>query len=264
MRARPRLSWLASPAIPTFTDRLLMAGTNNDSYNRNTFYRLLSQLGTDSAPEPAGKLNLNYCNVDNNGNVVPGMATNFIPWMPEQFFTNAAIRLLANAGYTAGVGPNNLLVVDNRGVTNLHIQIWPTNFYTPSVHRLLQLAANLYDASTNRMINGMVMTHLPSVFRPVFDYVKNRDQVFITGYQEVVAATGPGGFLSQNPFDLTLRRDRENAMKDRPTWLLGHPAGHRREERPAQLQQVRAANPDAGHPQAAVPPARQLEHRPGQ
>ena len=82
-----------------------MAGTNNDSYNRYTFYRLLSQLGTDSAPEPPGKMNLNYCNVDNNGNVVPDMATNFIPWMPEQFFTNAAIRLLANAGYTAGSAP---------------------------------------------------------------------------------------------------------------------------------------------------------------
>ena len=69
-----------SPSKPNVTQRLLMAGTNIDSYNRYTFYRLLSQLGTESAPEPPGKLNLNYCNVDNNGNVVPDMATNFIPW----------------------------------------------------------------------------------------------------------------------------------------------------------------------------------------
>ena len=45
-------------------------------------------------------MNLNYCNVDTNGYVVPNMATNFIPWTPIQFFTNAAIRLLADAGYT--------------------------------------------------------------------------------------------------------------------------------------------------------------------
>ena len=57
----------------------------------------------------------------------------------------------------------------------------------------------------------------------MFDYVKNRDQVFITGYQEVVAATGPGGFLSQNPFDLTLRRDRENAMKEDQPAFWGIP-----------------------------------------
>jgi len=83
----------------TFSDRLLATGTNNSSYDRYTFYRMLSQLGTDSAPEPPDRLNLNYCNVDTNGYVVPNMATNFIPWTnAAQFFTNAAIRLLADAG----------------------------------------------------------------------------------------------------------------------------------------------------------------------
>ena len=96
-----KIPTLARPG--TFPDRLLMAGTNSDSYNRYTFYRLLSQLGTDSAPEPGGKMNLNYCNVDTNGYVVPNMATNFQPWQPAQFFTNAAIRLLADAGYTVGL-----------------------------------------------------------------------------------------------------------------------------------------------------------------
>ena len=50
-------------------------------------------------------------------------------------------------------------------ITNLHIPLWPTNFYTPSVHRLFQLAANIYDATTNR---SLVYPYLPSVFRPVF------------------------------------------------------------------------------------------------
>ena len=210
---------MLSPGVPSFIDRLKMAGTNNDSYNRNTYYRLLSQLGTDSAPEPPGKLNLNYRNVDDNGNVVPGMATNFISWTPEQFFTNAAIRLLANAGYTAGVGPTNLLFIDNRGVTHLQIQIWPTNFYTPSVHRLLQLAANIYDASTNRVIKNEVMTNLPSVFRPMFNYA-NRRQVFITGYQEVQDASV---FLKQRVLDLTLPGDRNHIGRTGDEMLWGVP-----------------------------------------
>ena len=176
------------PSTTTFTKRLLTAGAQTNSYDRYTFYRLLNQLGTDSAPEAPGKLNINYCNVDTNGNVVPNMATNFIPWIPEQFFTNAAIRLLANAGYSAGVGPTNLLNVDNRGVTNLLIQIWPNNFYTPSVHRLLQLAANLYDASNVRTFNVPVATNgFPSVFRPVF--LNNGNQIFLAGYQEVTNAS---------------------------------------------------------------------------
>ena len=135
-----------APKAYSFTDRLLAAGTNNNSYNRYTFYRLLSQLGTDSAPEPGGKMNLNYCNVDTNGYVVPNMATNFIPWTPVQFFTNAAIRLLADAGYSVGApySTSNLLVLRSNYVngfwiasTNLQIPLWPTNFYTPSVHRAL-------------------------------------------------------------------------------------------------------------------------------
>ena len=172
----------------------LMAGTNNDSYNSYTFSRLLSQLGTDSAPEPAGKMNLNYCNVDNNGYVVPDMATNFIALEPIQFFTNAAIRLLANAGYTVGRSdqPPNLLVTNYVGgvlVTNLEIPLWPTNYYTPSVHRLLQLAANLYDSTTNRTFRASSRrTASPTVFRPVFSGYAgpSGNAVSITGYEEVL------------------------------------------------------------------------------
>ena len=51
-------------------------------------------MGVDSAPEQ-NKLNLNYVNVDTNGNVVPDMETNLIPWTNAlQFFTNAADRML--------------------------------------------------------------------------------------------------------------------------------------------------------------------------
>ncbi len=183
------------PNIPSFSDRLVAAGNQLDSYDRNTFYRLLSQLGTDSAPEPGGKMNLNYRNVDDNGYVVPNMETNFIPWQPALFFTNAAIRLLANAGYAPGNAnyAASVLVTNYVGgvlVTNLHIQVWPTNYYTPSVNRLLQLAANMYDATTNRLdyVVGNDTAYLPTVFRPEFSDKNGNNPIFIVGYHEVTPA----------------------------------------------------------------------------
>ena len=78
-----------------------------------------------------------------------------------QFFTNAAIRLLrSRAEYT------NVNLCTNG---TIYIPIYPTNFYTPSVHRMLQLAANIYDAGTNK--TGFKPTSdfdFPSVFRPNF------------------------------------------------------------------------------------------------
>ena len=64
-----------------------MTGTNNSSYDRNTFFRLLSQLGTDSDPDPGGKMNLNYTNVDPvSGRIVPGAETNLLrPGQPQSF-----------------------------------------------------------------------------------------------------------------------------------------------------------------------------------
>src|SRR4030095_11360319 len=77
-------------------------------YNRTTFSRLFEQLGTDSAPEPPGQINLNYASL-------PGLsATNFVEWSDPDlilgnpgrnipaygasgnllFFTNAAEKLL--------------------------------------------------------------------------------------------------------------------------------------------------------------------------
>jgi hypothetical protein len=171
------------PVSPNFTDRLKLAGNGVSSYDRYTFYRLLQQLGTESAPEKP-KINVNYANVDNTGNIVPNLATNFIPWQPVQFFTNAAARMLADAGY----GTNIVEFVG--GIPRIHIQIYPNNFYTPSVERYLQLAANIYDASTNRTFGILSATNgFPSVFRPLFvDEFGSKggsNRVWITGYAEV-------------------------------------------------------------------------------
>lgn len=95
---------------------------------------------------------------------------------PIGFFTNVASRLLQS----------------QLGLSVNHIQVYPTNQYTPSVHRLLQVTANLYDALTNRPATAY--PYLPSVFRPVF--AKQADgagvEVFISGYREVTAADTDG------------------------------------------------------------------------
>ena len=160
---------------PDFVARLQAASTNVDTYDRYTFYRLLSQLGTDSAPEPPGKINLNYDNRVQANALGVVSATNFIPWKPVDFFTNTAAMLLTNAGFTLYL-------------TNL--QVYPTNFYTPSVHRLLQLAANIYDSTTNRLLIAGQTNGFPSVFRPIFRRLNSATNivVVIAGYREVLNA----------------------------------------------------------------------------
>ena len=75
---------------------------------------------------------------------------------------------------------------------DLHnIQIYPTNQYTPAVHRLLQVTANLYDATTNRFNDDY--PHLPTVFRPQFGMIGN--SVYITNFAEVTNISSLTGTL---------------------------------------------------------------------
>ncbi len=187
---------------PNFVTRLNNAGQGRSSYDQYTFYRLLSQLTTDSAPEPAGKMSLNYDNLVQR-NPVSGVisATNFIPWRPIDFFTNAANRMLQSA---ANLGISNLTVTN--------ISIFPTNYYTPGVHRLLQLAANMYDATTNRTFAGATTyPYLPSVFRPRFGV--NGTNIFISSYVE---ETRPAAAILNTPVrNLNNPADR-GALASRP------------------------------------------------
>jgi hypothetical protein len=147
-----------------FSSRLIRAGQQTNSYDRYTFYRMLAQLGTDSSPEY--KMNINYKNVV-NGVIYPGMETNLIAWTPLDFFTNAAAQMFQRLNLRDNYG--NLITVTN-------IPLYPNNYYTPAVHRILQLAANMYDASTNGMY--------PSIFRPMFS-VNNITNYVISGYELV-------------------------------------------------------------------------------
>ena len=220
-----------------FSGRLAAAGTNThggttiSTYDRYTFYRMLSQIGSDSLPE-SGKLNLNYRNVT-NGVIVAGMQTNLYPWTALEFFTNAADRLLrlyttnwfayspsnylqtyyAIGGYNyyhrdafgniitndpTGFGLTNVPymgltnAVPAFGLTSIPVFVNSNVVYSSAVNRVLQLAANLYDASTN--------SRLPSVFRPTF-WVTNQlgyHNVYINGYQQVYSVIGPtDNYLNQ-------------------------------------------------------------------
>jgi len=170
---------------------------------------VLSHLGTDSAPDPSSKMNLNYDNLVLTNSQGIASATNFVSWRPMPFFTNAANALLANAGY-------------NFGITN--IQIYPTNFYTASVHRLLQLALNIYDSTTNRAYLGATREpYCPTVLRPLFrrTTIGTNTVVLIAGYREVFGTA----LAYANTAPQMIELDNGNpAINARQIPLLGTPA----------------------------------------
>lgn len=196
---------------PNFVSQLQRVSTNNNSFDRYTFQRLLEQIGMGSEPEVKGKININYVN-DPTLNTAN---TNFVEWTPIQFFTNVAARLIrdnlvhpTNANGT--VNTNVFYIFNTTNAANLvrpnfnfdNIQIYPTNEYTAPVHRLLQLAANVYDATTSN--------RFPTIFRPQFgvsgnqtnivSFVAETNTLFITnslssGFQERSAISNFNGFV---------------------------------------------------------------------
>lgn len=176
-------------APESFSDTLRNVQRANSTYNQHTFYRLLGQLGTHSLPANRGKLHLNYDNRldlrDDGLTLEPGPAvgfhsTNFVYWTPLAFFTNAA-DLMVRASFH-GLEPRSPLYGATNlpsAITNLtatSIPVWPDNYYSPAVHRLFQLAANLYDARSGApQLAGSTRTnplYLPTVFRPVFGQLR--------------------------------------------------------------------------------------------
>ena len=234
---------------PNFVNHLFSTGISNSTYDRYTFYRLLDQLGTDTAPE-SGRLNLNYSNavvsyskvsgipMVTGISIVPGAETNLVPWAAQNFFLAAADAMLRS--YTAswyasnptnfyltcyGFIPQNYVAPDGFGVTNL-AAIGMTNevpafgitnipvfingqfTYTPAINRVLQLAANLFDASTN--------SPYPSVFRPLFRHDIDHN-VFIVGYTNLYsAAYGPNTVSGTADPQLALPLDVTSLANDGP------------------------------------------------
>jgi hypothetical protein len=229
-----------------FTNHLRNAESGNgavnpSTYDRYTYYRMLDQLGSDSAPDE-GKVNLNYSNavvnyVVNNGvpvvrslGVIAGAETNLVPWRPLDFFLAAADQMLRTYStswfqsdpsnylatyygiiprgpvYASGAGvPNSQYFKANQipafGITNIPVLVNSNFVYTPAVNRLLQLAANLYDATTNDPVVAGVPRNLPHVFRPIFEH-DSAGNVFIVSYTNLFSRNGPNTVLGANDLQL--------------------------------------------------------------
>ena len=196
-----------------FTNRLTAAGQGfpipalpnafpDTNFNRYTYYRMLAQMGMESAPEPDTKLNLNYKNVDGY------QATNFVTWADNQLIefprgsgimTSPALEFFTHAANLLFTTQTNFIIPlpwvvnipgfgPRAGVpTNIStgfIPVYPTNYYTPSVHRMLQLAANIYDAANPKVVdNPATYFDYPSVFRPIFG--TDNTNIWVRGYVEV-------------------------------------------------------------------------------
>ena len=262
----PSLPWLGSPNTndffytpselfdPTkssqqFVNNLTTSGTYNSTYDRYTFYRMLAQISSDSAPE-SGKININFSNavvnyfIDANGNsfptnitIIPNAETNMVPWQPADFFNAAADKMLHM--YSAQwyeSSPSNFMQtyyglteryytnldglyvtnvpfigsvnqVPSFGITNVPVYLNGQFVYTPAINRILQLAANIYDASTNTSDPAGSLSNYPSVFRPVFSATlefnstlgRTFTNVYIKGYDYVVQPLVTNGNPIFNP-----------------------------------------------------------------
>jgi hypothetical protein len=130
----------------------------------------------------------NATGIVGGGGILADTALDLAPQTPLSFFTNVAERLLETKG----------LRID-------HLLLYPTNEYSAEVHRLLQVAANLYDATTHR---GASNPCCPSVFRPVF--ASAGGNMWISGFVEADNA----GFATNRWLDLAFADDRAALADD--------------------------------------------------
>jgi hypothetical protein len=216
----------------SFVANLAYAVAQPDTINRYTFQRLLGCIGTSSSPEYGvyvhdslgnliltNKVNINY---DNTAQIQAGpyasMPTNLVPWTPIGFFTNAADLLLRsqpfvftnyvfNAAlnqYVPAIAPQPLTITNYFSLTNIVVYSasQPGIVYNEQVHRMLQLAANIYaDAYSNTLPVNLV-PH-PPVFRPQFSILRDssgKSNVLVTitnfvqvtnnGYSQITSGKG--------------------------------------------------------------------------
>jgi hypothetical protein len=171
----------------TLTNAPASAHTNGYKY-----YELLGELATDTGTENRNRINLNWSSFNP-----------LTPWdvptnkdLALKFFTNSAQRILesmkpdfVNWAIQGGANMTNWYT---NSVTNVnHILVWPANFYANSVHRIMQLAANIYDAGRT--------DPFPSVFRPIMDRDGvNPTNVYIVGWTNDNSMAGLATWLADN------------------------------------------------------------------
>ena len=203
-----------------FTNRLRQASSRGNSYDRYTFYRMLAQLGTDSVEEKEedGKINLNFVNIRS---WVPSSsfryrAEDLVSWTnstapfiaqmgrpgPELFFLTVVTNLLVHEPDLAFMVTNNpvggsvfaipIFNITNRSMDSTNL---PLNgpMYSARLHQILQLAANIYDATTGSK-RGEEFPYFPSIFRPFFS--ERNGNVYITDYTLISEIESADSFRS--------------------------------------------------------------------
>lgn len=196
----------------SFVTRLNGATTNSpSSYDRYTYYRMLAQLGTDSAPDPdsatapGGKLNVNFINLP------PFKTTNFVSWRDPQvlarlgrpgsdlFFSNAVDRLVRRftsdwLNRSKDTFTNVFGMTTNFGADRIPVFVNGRFVYPPSLHRQLQVAANIWDAvNPSNNLAGGLSTPLPTVFQPIFK--REGLNIYINDFREITSADQLTGTL---------------------------------------------------------------------
>jgi len=97
---------------------------------------------------------------------------------PEAFFTNVADRLLQQ----------------QLGLRLTDVRVAPTSEYSSAVHRIFQVTANIYDATTTN--------EFPAVFRPLFNVTSN--SVSLAGFTNDASASTLPSWLESNPYGVPL------------------------------------------------------------
>jgi len=215
-----------------FTNSGVARTSPRSSYDRYTFYRMINQLGTDSgdgrfetgshpayadafrgreAVNPFGfyrraKLNLNYAQNNPDGDTVDAArVSSFRPWQSLEWFTNATHRLLLSE-FTNGLPFFPRKVARSVPGFPIHgyvrvrdsVNDYLTNYiYDAEVHRPLQLAANIFDATTNQFLDPVSQRiAAPSVFRPlVYEDSRSPGVLRLHSFEEILG--GRPNFLLQ-------------------------------------------------------------------
>jgi hypothetical protein len=146
---------------------------------------------------------------------------------PVSFFTNVADRLLRestanwlNQDFAAFTNNFGASTTQPFGAGNIPVYVGGQFVYTLAVQRLLQVSANVCDATTTNLY--------PTVFRPLFS-TDGAGDVYITGYTNLNSASGPNTVsgpddvqLSQ-PFDVTTIAALPVAITNVPDNIYGVP-----------------------------------------
>lgn len=137
---------------------------------------------------------------------------------PEQTRAASPLNVSDPAGFFTNVA--TVLLRDQLHLELTNIQVYPHNNYTPAVHRLLQVSANLYEALTNRFYSTATNEpYCPTIYRPLFRRTAD-NTVVLAGFREVVGTD----FVTAVSGPIMLAPDTDtNQLSMVPAW--GTPPG---------------------------------------